>query len=81
MPSLARIREIYCQNNHDMEQKGVKALDEVKERLADIPSLMEEATVEVENFDMIVEATGDTLDDLYQSETEAAQRLFLWSGQ
>ena len=80
MPSLGRIREIYYQNNIDMEQNGVRALDDVKGRLADVPTLMEQATVEVERFNMILEGTGDLLDRLYKSETAAAERLFVWAG-
>jgi hypothetical protein len=79
MSSLARIREIYLQNNHDMEQKGVKALDDVKKRLADIPSLMGKATIEVEKFDDIVAGSEGLLDELYRKETEAAERLAAWA--
>ncbi|MFW9807909.1 MAG: BtrH N-terminal domain-containing protein [Candidatus Thorarchaeota archaeon] len=79
MPSLVRIREIYVKNNHDMEQKGVKVLDDVKERLADIPSLMETATIEVGKFDTIISGTEDLLDELHQKETEAAERLAAWA--
>ena len=81
MSSLSRIREIYYQNNIDMEQNGVRALDDVKERLTDVPTLMEQATVEVERFDRILEGTGDLLDKLYQTETDAAERLFDWANQ
>jgi len=80
MPSLGRIREIYVQNNHDMEQKGVKALDDVKERLRDVPSLIDQACIEVEQFDLILSGVESLLDDLYQKEFEAAQRLATWSG-
>lgn len=79
MEGLARIREIYVQNNHDMEQKGVKALDDVKKRLADIPSLMDQACVEVEQFDEILAGTNDLLDYLYQKETKAAEHLAEWA--
>lgn len=77
--SLGRIREIYVQNNHDMEQKGVKALDDVKERLVDIPTLIEKATIEVEQFDRILSRVEDLLDVLHQKETEAAERLAAWA--
>ena len=77
--SLARIREIYVQNNHDMEQKGDNALEEVKERLMDVPTLMEQATIEVEDFVHIYEGVSELLDGLYQKETEAAERLATWS--
>jgi hypothetical protein len=77
--SLGRIREIYVQNNQDMEQKGVKALDDVRERLVDIPTLIEEATIEVEQFDRILSGVEGLLDDLYQKETEAAERLAAWA--
>jgi len=77
--SLGRIREIYVQNNHDMEQKGAKALDDVKERLVDIPTLIEKATIEVEQFDRMLSGVDDLLDDLYQKETEAAERLAAWA--
>ncbi|MHA1965642.1 MAG: BtrH N-terminal domain-containing protein [Candidatus Thorarchaeota archaeon] len=80
MPSLGRIREIYFKNNIDMEQKGIRALDDVKERLVDVPALMEQATVEVEKFDRILEGTGDLLNKLYKAEADAAERLFLWAG-
>jgi hypothetical protein len=80
MPGLGRIREIYVQNNHDMEQKGVKALDDVKERLTDVPSLISQASIEVEQFDQILSGVEGLLDDLYQKEFEAAQRLATWSG-
>jgi hypothetical protein len=80
MPSLARIRETYVKNNHDMEQKGVAALDEVKERLVDVPSLMDQGCVEVQKFDRILISVDDLLDDLYQKETQAAERLAKWSG-
>ena len=79
MPSLARIREIYFQNNQDMEQKGVDALEEVKERLADIPSLLKKGNIEVEKFDTILLGVDDILDALYQKETEAAERLATWA--
>jgi hypothetical protein len=81
MSSLGRIREIYVQNNHDMEQKGVNALDEVRDRLADVPSLIEQATMEVEKFDRILLGVEELLDDLYRKEVEAAECLFLWAGQ
>jgi hypothetical protein len=81
MESIARIREIYVQNNHDMEQKGVKALDEVKDRLDEVPSLMERATIEVADFDSIYEKVSSLLDDLYLKETEAAGRLATWADQ
>jgi hypothetical protein len=80
MPALAEIREIYFQNNVDMEQKGVKALDEVKERLEGVPSLMETATVEVAGFEKIVSSTEGLLDELHRKETEAAERLASWAG-
>lgn len=80
MEGLARIREIYVQNNHDMEQKGVKALDVVKERLTDMPYLMDQACVEVERFDDILEGAGGLLDYLHQMETKAAERLAEWAG-
>ena len=80
MPSLARIREIYVQNNHDMEQKGVKALDEVKNRLSEVQSLMKQATLEVENFGTIIDGVSVLLDSLYEKETEAAQQLASWAG-
>jgi hypothetical protein len=79
MSSLARIREIYLQNNHDMEQKGVKALDDVKERLMEVPLLMQSAIKEIEKFDTIVSGTEGLLDELYRKETEAAERLASWS--
>jgi hypothetical protein len=79
MSSLESIREIYVQNNHDMEQKGVKALDDVKERLTDVPSLMNQASTEVEQFDKILSGVEGLLDDLYQKELEAAHRLATWS--
>ena len=80
MPSLARIREIYFQNNVDMEQTGVKSLEDVKARLADVPSLMKRATIEVEKFENIVSGTESLLDELYRKETEAAERLATWAG-
>lgn len=80
MASLGRVREIYVQNNQDMENKGVSALDEVKERLADVPSLIKQAIVEVENFDKILLGVEDLLDELYRKETNAAQRLATWAG-
>ncbi|MFX1560926.1 MAG: BtrH N-terminal domain-containing protein [Promethearchaeota archaeon] len=80
MPSLGRIREIHVQNNHDMEQKGIKALDDVKERLTDVPSLIDQACTEVEQFDLILSGVESLLDDLYQKEFEAAQWLATWSG-
>jgi hypothetical protein len=80
MESLARVREIYVQNNHDMEQKGVDALDEVKERLVEVPTLINRATKEVENFDRILSAVDTPLDNLYRKETDAAQRLATWAG-
>lgn len=79
MPSLARIREIHYANNSAMEQKGLKAQDEVKERLADIPSLMSSATKEVEQFETIVTGTEILLNDLFRKETEAAKRLSNWA--
>ncbi|MFW9927639.1 MAG: BtrH N-terminal domain-containing protein [Candidatus Thorarchaeota archaeon] len=79
MSSLARIREIYYQNNHDMEQNGVNALDDVKERLSDVPSLMKAATNEVEQFDSIVTDTADLLDELHRKETQVAERLAAWA--
>ncbi|MFW9811905.1 MAG: BtrH N-terminal domain-containing protein [Candidatus Thorarchaeota archaeon] len=79
MPSMARIREIYVKNNHDMEQIGVRALDDVKERLADVPSLMQTASKEVEHFDSIVFGTEGLLDELHRKETEAAERLSNWA--
>ena len=80
MPSLAHVREIYVQNNHDMEQKGVKALDAVKNRLSDVPSLMKQATLEVEKFGTIIDGVSDLLDSLYEKETKAAQQLASWAG-
>ncbi len=81
MPGLGRIREIYFQNNIDMEQKGAGALVDVKERLTDIPSLMEQAVDEVEKFNIILESVGNLLDRLYKAETDAAERLLLWANQ
>ena len=81
MSSLGRIRELYVQNNHDMEQKGVYALDEVRDRLADVPSLIEQATIEVEKFDEILSGVEPMLEDLYQKETEAAGLLAAWARQ
>jgi hypothetical protein len=80
MSSLGSIREIYVQNNHDMEQKGVDALDEVRDRLVEIPTLTEQATIEVEKFDRILLGVEDLLDDLYRKETEAAELLAAWVG-
>ena len=79
MTSLARIREIYVQNNIDMEQKGVAALDDVKERLVEVPTLMEKAAVEVERFDTIISGTEEILDDLHRKETKAAEKLASWA--
>ena len=78
MPSLERIREIYVQNNDDMEQKGVNALDEVRNRLRDIPSLMSSAYIEVESFETILQGVNELLDRLYSKETIAAERLANW---
>ena len=80
MESLARIREIYVQNNHDMEQFGVKALDAVNDRLSEIPSLMNQATLEVEKFGTIIDGVSNLLDSLFEKETEAAQQLASWAG-
>jgi hypothetical protein len=79
--SLGRIREIYVQNNHDMEQRGVDALDDVKDRLVDIPSLIEQATVDVYNFDRILSGVDGLLEGLFQKETEAASLLAKWAGE
>jgi hypothetical protein len=79
MENLARIREVYVQNNQDMEQYGAKALNRIKERLVDIPSLTKQATKEVEKFDNILAGIGSLLDDLYAKETNAAQRLASWA--
>ena len=79
MPSLRCIRETYYQNNLDMEKRGIDALEVVKERLADIPNLMEQATVEVERFEDILSTTDSILDELYRKETEAAERLAKWA--
>jgi hypothetical protein len=79
MGALGRIREIYVQNNHDMEQKGVNALDQVKDRLAEVPSLIKQATVEVEKFDEILMGVEDLLDDLFRKETDAAGQLAKWA--
>ena len=80
MPSLARIREIYVQNNNDMEQKGVKALDDVKNRLIDIPTLTDQATVEVNKFDVVLQGVNNILENLFEKETKAAERLVAWAG-
>jgi hypothetical protein len=79
MPSLERIREVYVRNNSDMEQKGVVAVEDVKNRLVDVPKLMKKATAEVADFEIILSGVEDLLDDLYQRETEAAKRLAIWS--
>ncbi|MHA3963682.1 MAG: BtrH N-terminal domain-containing protein [Candidatus Thorarchaeota archaeon SMTZ1-45] len=79
LSSLGRLREIYVQNNHDMEQKGVKALDQVKERLADVPSLISHACNEVENFNQLLAGVDVLLDELYQKETSAMEALAAWS--
>ncbi|MHA2078797.1 MAG: BtrH N-terminal domain-containing protein [Candidatus Thorarchaeota archaeon] len=79
MPSLERIREVYVRNNSDMEQKGVVAVEDVKNRLVDVPKLMKKATAEVADFEIILSGVEDLLDDLYQRETEAAKRLAMWS--
>ncbi|MFW9786051.1 MAG: BtrH N-terminal domain-containing protein [Candidatus Thorarchaeota archaeon] len=79
MPSLASIREIYVHNNRDMEQKGVAALEDVKERLVDIPGLIESATIEVENFNSLLSRVESLLDELYQQELVATERLAVWS--
>lgn len=78
MPSLGRLREIYFRNNSDMENKGVAALDEVKERLTEVPSLMDGASSEVARFDKIVASVDGLLDDLYRRETDAAKSLASW---
>ncbi|MHA1948835.1 MAG: hypothetical protein ACW99G_02310 [Candidatus Thorarchaeota archaeon] len=54
-------------------------MDEVKERLVDVPSLMEKATIEVEDFDKILLGVDTLLDDLYRKETEASERLAIWA--
>ncbi|MHA2150199.1 MAG: BtrH N-terminal domain-containing protein [Candidatus Thorarchaeota archaeon] len=79
MPSLERIREVYVRNNSDMEQNGVVAVEDVKNRLVDVPKLMKKATAEVADFEIILSGVEDLLDDLYQRETEAAKRLAMWS--
>lgn len=79
MPSLARIREIYVQNNEDMEQRGTKALDKVRDRLSDIPILTTQAIKEVEQFDIVFNGVSDLLAELYNKETEAAERLATWT--
>lgn len=79
MESLARLREIYVQNNQDMEQRGIDSLDEVKSRLVDVPTLMERATAEVERFDEILQGVDGLLGGLYRKETEASERLFEWA--
>jgi hypothetical protein len=79
-PSLERIREIYVQNNDDMEQKGVNALDDVRSRLDEIPSLMNAAYTEVESFDTILHGVDDLLEILYDKELAAAKRLASWVG-
>jgi hypothetical protein len=81
MSSLAKIREIYLENNIDMEQKGVAALDVVKERLVEVPELMKKATIEVERFDTIISGTDNLLDELHRKETEAAEQLATWAAQ
>ncbi|MGY5880448.1 MAG: DUF4872 domain-containing protein [Candidatus Thorarchaeota archaeon] len=79
MPSLARTREIYYQNNQDMERRGMDAQEEVTERLAEIPTLMKSATQEVEKFDLILHTVPELLDDLFTKETEAAELLATWA--
>jgi len=79
LPSLGKLREIYLQNNLDMEQKGVKSLDEVKDRLVDIPSLVNQASIEVEKFDKILVGVEDLLLELHQKETNAAKALAVWA--
>ena len=80
MPSLGRLREIYVLNNTDMEKRGVASLDEVKNRLTEVPSLMDGASSEVAQFDMIVTGVDGLLEDLYQRETDAAKSLAWWVG-
>jgi len=79
MPSLSRLREIYLQNNHDMEQNGMNALETVKERLTDVPSLITKACDEVEDFIRIIAGVEELLDELYQKETSAMERLATWT--
>jgi hypothetical protein len=80
MPSLRRLREIYVLNNMDMEKRGVSALDEVKDRLTEVPFLMDKASSEVAQFDKIVTSVEGLLDDLYRRETDAAKSLVSWVG-
>lgn len=79
MPSLNRLREIYLQNNHDMEQNGENALETVKDRLTDVPSLITQACVEVEDFTQIIAGVEELLDELYEKETSAMERLATWT--
>jgi len=79
MPSLERIREIYAQNNDDMEQKGINALDDVRNRLGEIPSLMKAANTEVASFDILLHGVNDLLEGLYVKEMAAAERLAKWT--
>ncbi|MFX1484653.1 MAG: DUF4872 domain-containing protein, partial [Promethearchaeota archaeon] len=80
LPSLGRIREIYVQNNHDMELRGVDALGDVKGRLVEIPALQKQAAVEVEKFNSILPSIEGFLDNLFRKETEAAEKLASWAG-
>ncbi len=79
LPSFGKLREIYLQNNLDMEQKGVKSLDKVKNRLVDVPSLVAQASIEVEKFDKILVGVEDLLLELHQKETYAAKALADWA--
>jgi hypothetical protein len=69
-PALAELREIQWSINLDLEKKGLKILDKVRERSELVPGLMDEAARnEASEFSEFIDPVCDLLKEISEQET------------
>ena len=69
-PALAELREIQWSINLDLEKKGLKMLDKVREKSEKVPRLMDEAAKnEVSEFSDFIKPVCDLLERISEKET------------
>ena len=75
-PALAELRKIQWSINENLENKGLKMLDKVREMSDRVPSLMDEAARnEVSEFSEFIKPVCDLLRQISEKETKTMTAL------
>ncbi len=75
LPSLRKLREIQWSTNHELETKGLSALDDVRRLVEKVPELLKDARSEVCEFLTFVKPVQNLLVKVSGMETDSLERL------